>query len=149
ARGMLRCQTAIPVCRLTFTMDSTDAEATLADFGFRPETTAQGASLKGDLEWQPAPEDQWLASLSGTLSMRLADGTLQGWEQQDEGSADIRGQRFGLLAVPALVAGLDAREQRNLHFDHLQADFEVQNGQASTSNLHFDGDAEILMRGRT
>ncbi|MBV8806865.1 MAG: hypothetical protein JO042_17530, partial [Sinobacteraceae bacterium] len=29
------------------------------------------------------------------------------------------------------------------------ADFEVLNGQANTANLHFDGDAEILMRGRT
>jgi uncharacterized protein YhdP len=35
-----------------------------------------------------------------------------------------------------------------LHFAHLEADFELQDGQATTSNLHFDGDAEILMRGR-
>jgi uncharacterized protein YhdP len=51
--------------------------------------------------------------------------------------------------VPALVAGLDARESRDLNFARLEADFDVQDGQASTSNLHFDGDAEILMRGRT
>src|SRR4029077_7314589 len=56
---------------------------------------------------------------------------------------------FGLLAVPALVAGLDAREQHDLHFARLEAHFVVQDGQANTSNLHFDGDAEILMRGRT
>src|SRR6185437_2230122 len=28
-------------------------------------------------------------------------------------------------------------------------DFDVHDGEAATSNLHFDGDAEILMRGRT
>jgi uncharacterized protein YhdP len=64
---------------------------------------------------------------------------------------------FALLAVPALVSGLDApgaagasltKEQHPLHFAHLEADFELQDGQATTSNLHFDGDAEILMRGR-
>ena len=68
-----------------------------------------------------------------------------------------RSQPFALLAVPALVNALDApgaagasltKEQPELHFDHLEADFELPDGQATTSNLHFDGDAEILMRGR-
>ena len=34
-------------------------------------------------------------------------------------------------------------------FARLDADFELADGEASTSDLHFDGDAEILMRGRT
>jgi len=36
-----------------------------------------------------------------------------------------------------------------LHFASLEAGFDVSDGKASTSDLHFDGDAEILMRGRT
>ena len=36
-----------------------------------------------------------------------------------------------------------------LRFSRLEGDFELSAGQATTSNLHFDGDAEILMRGRT
>src|SRR5690606_31112555 len=36
-----------------------------------------------------------------------------------------------------------------LRFRRLEADFELREGQAYTANLHFDGDAEILMRGRT
>jgi uncharacterized protein YhdP len=161
AHGVMRCQTALPQCRLTFTLESTDASATLADFGFRPEISASGATLKGDLEWRP--EGDWLSSLRGTLGMRLADGMLHGSDRDGHGglergataAADMPGVEaaqlpsFGLLAVPALVAGLDARESRDLHFDRLEADFEVQDGQANTSNLHFDGDAEILMRGRT
>ena len=35
-----------------------------------------------------------------------------------------------------------------LHFVRLTADYEVRDGQAVTPGLHFDGDAEILVRGR-
>jgi uncharacterized protein YhdP len=246
ANGVLRCETAVLVCRLTFMVDSTDAAATLADFGFTPDLAASAASLNGDVEWHPTSDQSWLASLRGTLSMRLADGTLRpvgindgdmrpgdGREantvtrdanlaireasagpfaaltdvggafgsgrgedinargagatvvtaeadagmREREGTgatagaeADIWGRAaatvpsddavphpFALLAVPALVSGLDApgaagasltKEQQPLHFAHLEADFDLRDGQATTSNLHFDGDAEILMRGR-
>jgi uncharacterized protein YhdP len=225
ARGTLHCQTAMPTCRLTFTVDSTDAAATLEDFGFKPDLTASAASLSGEAEWRPAPGQPWLAGVQGTLNLRLADGTLRptgtaqsvdahsvgrsaeahadgaeaarggrssgahsgadGGTVADGGSAvgtdvwthtasapggdvwaripsamdgdDERPQPFALLAVPALVNALDApgaagasltKEQPALHFDHLEADFDLADGQATTSNLHFDGDAEILMRGR-
>jgi uncharacterized protein YhdP len=240
AHGVLRCQTAMPVCRLTFMVDSTDAAATLTDFGFTPDLTATAASFNGEVEWHPTPEQPWLASLQGTLSMRLADGILRpsgsnawsnsgdpqqgdarsgrdrdnvgvrepavgvregnmgpftavtdvgpsvlsghvdgtdAWDAAFVGggtaapagadtwgltgavaTAEDTGRRpFALLAVPALVSGLDApgaagasltKAQQPLHFAHLEADFELRDGQAMTSNLHFDGDAEILMRGR-
>jgi uncharacterized protein YhdP len=160
AHGVLRCQTAMPVCRLSFMVESTDAAATLTDFGFTPDLAATAASLNGDVEWHPSDEQPWLASLRGTLSMRLADGALRGPQPAGEGDGEMATapRPFALLAVPALVSGLDApgaagasltKEQRQLHFAHLEADFELQSGQATTSNLHFDGDAEILMRGRT
>jgi uncharacterized protein YhdP len=192
AHGVLRCQTPMPVCRLTFMIDSTNAAATLAEFGFTPDLVARAASLNGDVEWHPSAEQSWLASLRGTVGMRLADGTLTnvrrveetptaGLRENDHAGAAVGGRDvwgadgvnadaglaalsgdagmhpFALLAVPALVSGLDApgaagasltKQQRPLHFDHLEADFELQDGQATTSNLHFDGDAEILMRGR-
>jgi uncharacterized protein YhdP len=87
--------------------------------------------------------------------MRLADGTVRGW-QRPLGGDDA--WPFALLAVPALVGGLDEpgsagvsleRAQHELRFARLDADFALRDGQATTSNLHFDGDAEILMRGRT
>ncbi len=200
AHGVLHCQTAMPECRLTFMVDSTDAAATLTDFGFTPDLAASTASLNGDVEWRPTAEQPWLASLQGTLSMRLADGTLRpalhkegdvreasagpvaaltdvggafvaasagpgpyagtGPDVDAEAAAfsdDVAPHPFALLAVPALVSGLDApgaagtsltKEQQPLHFAHLEADFDLHDGQATTSNLHFDGDAEILMRGR-
>ena len=185
ARGTLHCQTAMPTCRLTFTVDSTDAAATLEDFGFKPDLTASAASLSGEAEWRPTPGQPWLTGVQGTLNMRLADGTLRpaGTAQSAEAHSGVDGtvadggsaagtdvwartaadtdtaspQPFALLAVPALVNALDApgaagasltKEQPALHFDHLEADFDLADGQATTSNLHFDGDAEILMRGR-
>jgi uncharacterized protein YhdP len=36
-----------------------------------------------------------------------------------------------------------------LRFSSLEAGFDLSHGEATNSNLHFDGDAEILMRGRT
>jgi uncharacterized protein YhdP len=187
ARGGLHCQTAMPTCRLTFAVESIDAAATLQDFGFAPDLAASAASVNGEVEWHPVVGQPWLAGVQGTLSMRLADGSLRKADVADTraqpiaavadagavrpaAEADVdatrpaltaeagtaRPQPFALLAVPALVSALDApgaagsslREQQPLHFDHLEADFDLQDGQATTSNLHFDGDAEILMRGR-
>jgi len=266
ARGVLHCQTAMPICRLSFKVDSTDAAVTLADFGFRPDVSASAGSVNGDVEWRPMPDGPWLASLKGTVSMRLADGSLRGLQRDAASDIDagefaragdagraaplsgaeraagaergvgversagvplsgaertagadraagadwaagaVRGaatpwaatstergagpasaaaaasdadgtfsttqvatadanprpiptRPFALLAVPALVSGLDApgattaaagltKEQHELHFARLEADFDLHDGEATTSNLHFDGDAEILMRGR-
>jgi uncharacterized protein YhdP len=189
AHGTMHCQTVMPTCRLTFTVDSSDAAATLEDFGFQPDLTASSASFNGEFEWHPAPGQPWLAGIEGNLTMRLADGSLrpvthasrsveasalENGAPAGHGSAagtddvwasvaataegdDGRRQPFALLAVPALVNALDApgaagasltKEQPALHFDRLEADFNLADGQATTSNLHFDGDAEILMRGR-
>jgi AsmA-like C-terminal region len=327
AHGVLHCQTAAPTCRLKFVVDSTDAATTLEDFGFKPDLTASSASLNGEVEWHSTSGQPWLAGVQGTVTMRLADGTLRNSSDRalqsplaglgnpdtlardtldgprdapsvaaaagtgaagtgagrhgsapvarngireaaaapfatltdigdgagdahdlnasptnadtrsaveapptdadkrfaveasptnadkrsatarassrssalasvetsvgsptgpdaptrngldvtaaDVGSAAVtdvwsrtaaasdadnaRPQPFALLAVPALVSALDApgaagssltKQQPALHFDHLEADFDLADGQATTSNLHFDGDAEILMRGR-
>jgi uncharacterized protein YhdP len=152
AHGSLHCQTDSPTCLLSFAVDTSDAGATLEDFGFTPELAAARGSLTGDLEWHSAAEQPWLASLRGTLSLRLAAGTLLG------GAENRAGRPFALLAVPALMGGLNepgaagvplTQQHQELRFASLEADFEVRDGQATTSNLHFDGDAEILMRGRT
>ena len=149
--GTVRCQSA--ACRLKFNLDSSDAAATLEDFGFRPDMTAARAVLDGDLEWQLRSDQPVLATVVGRLNMRLEDGTTRA----DPGP-DLGGRPFALLSVPALVSGMGQPTPRDasspapeseLRFSRLEADFELSAGEASTSNLHFDGDAEILMRGRT
>jgi uncharacterized protein YhdP len=135
-RGTLHCRDG--TCRLQFSLDSHDAAATLSAFGFRPDLGASYAQLQGELQWpQPAPAS--LATLDGRLHMQLEQGVTRA------ARADAAGVPFALLAVPALTAGMSP----GLNFSRLTADFVLHDGQAMTSDLHFDGDAEILVRGRT
>jgi uncharacterized protein YhdP len=165
-------------CRALFTLESSDAAATLADFGFRPDVSAARAAVSGQLQWQPDSPRPWSATLTGRLSLNLADGETLAAAASDErrsrmveaatGEATIgqpaesppgmgqptMGQPFALLAVPALVDAMKTLQPggapaHDLRFTRLDADFELADGEASTSDLHFDGDAEILMRGRT
>ncbi|HEX4648252.1 MAG TPA: DUF3971 domain-containing protein [Steroidobacteraceae bacterium] len=144
SEGSVHCRDA--ACRVRFSLDSRDAAATLRAFGFRPDLTASHARLEGELQWpqQGAPS---LATLDGRLHMQLEQGVTR------SGAAGAGGSPFALLIVPALTAGLRAENRDGilpeLGFSRLTADFAVHGGQATTSNLHFDGDAEILVRGRT
>lgn len=156
ANAALRCRTSIAQCRLAFRIESSDAAETLLDFGLSADVTARSASLSGDLGWQSPPDRLRLAGLHGTISLSLADGAVRSPAPRTEPAAS--GQPFALLAVPALIRGLDVGGaagnpltggRGDLRFAQLSADFEVADGSAVTSNLHFDGDAEILMRGRT
>jgi uncharacterized protein YhdP len=79
--------------------------------------------------------------------MRFEDGTARHLDEAE-------GRAFPLLTVPALLSGMARPDVAGapagpLKFKRLDAQFELHDGQAFTSDLHFDGDAEILMRGRT
>jgi len=209
--GSLQCEPSMSTCRALFTLESSDAAATLADFGFRPDVSAARAAVSGQLQWQPDSPRPWSATLTGRLSLNLADGQTLAAAASDErrprlgeaatdeagqptvgqlamgqlaarqpgagqfaasqpgvgqlamgqppGSQPAKGQPslgqpFALLAVPALVDAMKTLQPggapaHDLRFTRLDADFELADGEASTSDLHFDGDAEILMRGRT
>jgi uncharacterized protein YhdP len=131
-------------CSLGFSLESADAAAALAAFGFTPDVSANHARFEGQLSWSPQAAAP-LATLGGRLHMRLEDGAM--------GSAgDAPGVPFALLSVPALLAGLspESTDPRPpaLRFSEFSADYEVRDGEAVTPGLHFDGDAEILVRGR-
>jgi uncharacterized protein YhdP len=144
--GSMHCQGAS--CRLKFTLDSRNGAATLEDFGFRPELTAAKATLEGDLQWQVRDDQPPLATLAGRLNMHLEDGVTRA-----DPDPHPQGMPFPLLLVPALVNGMghpmSESEPHALRFARLDGDFDFAAGEAVTSNLHFDGDAEILMRGKT
>jgi uncharacterized protein YhdP len=167
ATGSLQCSASMSTCRALFTLESSDAAATLADFGFRPDVSAARAAVSGELQWQPDSQQPWPATLTGRLSLKLADGQTRAAEfaagrpgmdspilGQPAVGQPAMGQPFALLAVPALVDAMQVLQEgkapaHDLRFARLDADFELADGEASTSDLHFDGDAEILMRGRT
>jgi uncharacterized protein YhdP len=142
ARAHAHCTAML--CRARFALASADAAASLAAFGLRPEVSATDARLEGELQWAPqAPVP--LASLDGHLHMELSSGLVHA-----AGGGVAPGMRFALLSVPALLASAPAGAEapRALGFARLTGDFEVHDGQATTPGLHFDGDAEILVRGR-
>ena len=131
-------------CSLSFRLESADPAEALVAFGFTPEVSARHARFEGQLNWWPRAAAP-LATLGGSLHMRLEDGTM--------GLAgDAVGVPFALLSVPALLAGLSPEstdlQPPALHFSEFSADYQVRDGEAVTPGLHFDGDAEILVRGR-
>ncbi len=158
----VRCRSTA-VCRATFELESRDAALTLRDFGFRGDVASEHALLKGDLEWpgELAPlNPAWLASVTGNLSIELANGAIRALP-------DDPGVPFALLLVPALLSESPAQieddeaakqgeadEPRDLppapglEFARLSADYSLRDGTATTSDLHFDGPAEILLNGR-
>jgi uncharacterized protein YhdP len=140
----ISAQCAAPLCRAHVSLASTDAAASLSAFGLRPDVSAADARLEADVQWSPqAPVP--LATLAGHLHMDLTNGFVHA-------GAPAEGIPFALLSVPALLAGGPAAGAtdvpRALEFARLTGDFELHDGQAITSGLHFDGDAEILVRGR-
>ena len=136
-RGALKCHDG--ACRAGFNLASHDAAATLARLGFRADLRAARLAASGDLEW-PMSGAAILADARGELHVELDDGLARGVTP-----AEAPGRALGLFAVPGLLAGLGLPQ---LPFARLSADFGVAGGQAVTSNLHLDGDTEILMRGR-
>jgi uncharacterized protein YhdP len=148
AQGSIECSADVARCEGRFELASDDASATLADLGFRPELNATRGSLSGRLTWQPRAERSWLETATGEISMRFEDGAARHVD-------DVESRPFPLLTVPALLSGMAAAQVTGgapagaLHFKRLDAQFELRDGEARTTDLHFDGDAEILMRGRT
>jgi uncharacterized protein YhdP len=145
--GSIECTADVSSCEGQFALTTDDAAATLADLGFLPELNATRGSLSGKLKWQPRAERPWLETATGDLTMHFEDGVTRHLDDAD-------GRRFPLLTVPALLSGM-ARPgvatvpAEPMRFKRIDAQFELRDGQAFTSDLHFDGDAEILMRGRT
>ena len=147
-QARVRCEASGP-CRMRLELNSRDTAASLADFGFRSDLRAASAAFEGELEWAPGVGTSaraWLAGLSGHLSLALGAGTLE---------AAARTQPpFALLAVPQLLrdssvaSGITDPQATPLAFSRLSAEYELHDGNAFTSNLQLDGDAEILMSGR-
>jgi uncharacterized protein YhdP len=131
-------------CSLSFRLESANPAEVLAAFGFAPDVSASHARLEGQINWEPQANAP-LATLGGSLHMQLEDGTMGS-------TGDAAGVPFPLLSVPALLAGLSPEptdlRPPTLRFSELSADYLVRDGEAVTPGLHFDGDAEILVRGR-
>jgi len=138
-RATLACARPMDSCRAGFELTSEDSAATLAALGVRADVSAARGELRGELVWPArvvASPREWLAGVSGTLHLTVADGALE------PHAADHR-QPLSLLPLTALLA-----ERDPLRFTQLSADYTLKSGSAYTANLHLDGDVEVLMSGR-
>lgn len=147
--GSMQCAAGLETCNAKFEVNTDSAARALTELGFRPEIAATKGVLTGQLTWQPRADRPWLETAAGHVSMRFDEGIVRP-------SVSASGHPFPLLTVPALLIGIarppgpeQAMPSGELRFKRLDAEFELRDGQAYTSDLHFDGDAEILMRGRT
>ena len=147
----VRCSSA-GACRAQFELASRDAAASLRAFGFRGDVTSRRAVFKGEVQWSrdlPALEQAWLASATGHLTVTLTDGTVRT-------APEDSGVPFALLGVAALLSDSPARlgvaspgaAAPALAFSRLSADYALRDGTLSTSDLRFEGDAEILLDGQ-
>ncbi|HYM28088.1 MAG TPA: AsmA-like C-terminal region-containing protein, partial [Steroidobacteraceae bacterium] len=131
-------------CSAQLSLDSHDVAATLAALGLRGEISAARGLASARLQWSPGAPSA-LASLDGDLHMQLEEGATRV-------AAAEPGMPLALLPVPALMAALGAPlpagADPGLHFARVTAGFALHGGEATTADLHFDGDAEIMMRGR-
>jgi uncharacterized protein YhdP len=145
--GNVQCAAGLATCDVKFAMTTDSAARALVDLGFRPDIAATQGTLSGELTWAPRAAGSWLETASGNVKMRFDDGIARG-------GIAAPGHPFPLLTVPALLTaiasptGPEGLPSGELRFKRLAAEFERRDGQAYTSDLHFDGDAEILMRGR-
>ncbi|HTT02529.1 MAG TPA: AsmA-like C-terminal region-containing protein [Steroidobacteraceae bacterium] len=145
----VRCESIGP-CRVRLELSSRDAAASLKDFGFRSDLSAASGALQAELAWTPRSVNSvraWVAGLSGQLSLTLGAGRVQPGAHTEPA--------FALLAVPELLRDssaafgiTDAQARPTLAFSGLTAEYQLHDGSAFTSNLHLDGDVEILMSGR-
>jgi uncharacterized protein YhdP len=137
ARGTFACQAAR--CRARVSLATRDAGAMLGRLGLRPDLTAAHGTVSAELAW-PQSAAPTLADVSGTVHVELEDGVAQG-----SAHPGAPGTPPGLFAVPGLIAAIGLPQ---LPFTQLSGDFSLGGGEARTSNLHLDGDTEILLRGR-
>lgn len=145
--GSVQCAPRLARCTAQFHVHTDSAARALADLGFRPDVAAASGVMSGEISWQPHTVRPWLETAAGHVSLRLDDGIVRT-------GVNSASEPFPLLTVPALLTamsrpGPQAVSTSEMRFRRLDAEFDIQDGDASTSNLHFDGDAEILVRGRT
>jgi uncharacterized protein YhdP len=145
-RGMARCGGTPLECRVRLQIASTDAAATLRDFGFADEVAASRARLTAELvlplAGAPGP---LLARASGRLALEVSAGRIMARPGADS---------FPLLAMAPLYAPelpeapLSPGRGVGPEFDLLTASFEVEGGVASTADFRLAAtDYEVLARG--
>ncbi|MEO0575858.1 MAG: YhdP family protein [Pseudomonadota bacterium] len=132
--------------QLTAQIRSTDVTRMMTQLGYAPGINANDLTSDIAVSWAGGPDDDFLGSLDGEVSVTVVDGTL---EEVDPGA----GRVVGLISIAELPRrlSLDFRDvfKKGFNFDTLKGDFRIVNGDAYTCNLSLEGaSADVGIIGR-
>jgi uncharacterized protein YhdP len=123
--------------RIAFTLDTSDAGATLGRFGMAGAVAGGKGKLEGKLDWSGSPFDIDYASLGGTLALRVENGRFLKVDNRGAG------RLLTLLSLQSLSRTLltDTRENfgEGFSFSVIKADATVARGVMSTENFSMTG----------
>ena len=132
---------------------STNVSNLLSSFGFDVRNFVSGnGRLDFNLNWADAPYTPTLASMNGSARLDLGMGRIVDIGQENGAKMDLGRMLsiFSLQTIPRRLA-FDFSDvfQKGYSFDYVRGDFTLQNGDAHTSNLLFDGPvARVGINGR-
>lgn len=105
-----------------------------------------------DLNWRDAPMNPSMASMSGTLSIKLGPGRIVNLGDSTEAKLGL-GRLLNVLSLQSIPRRLSLNFSdlfgNGYSFDRMEGDFRLQNGNAYTDNMQIEGAvAHVSLAGR-
>lgn len=123
------------------TLKSASFGALLDDLGFTSQLKQTDANIEFDLNWPAAPQSYANRVLNGSLHLRTGKGRLLDLEPGV-------GRVFGLLSLGTIQRRLqlDFSDllQKGMSFDKIRGHYQIEQGQAVTSDFYLEGPAARL-----
>ena len=139
--------------RLHGKASSMNVSAFLNDLGFNVHNfVSSNGNLDFDLNWSSSPLSLSLDTMNGQASLDMGKGRIVEVSQASDAKMDFGRMLnlFSLQSIPRRLS-LDFSDvfMKGYSFDTLKADFKFTRGDASTSNMRFDGTlARVEIRGK-
>lgn len=132
---------------------SSNVTELLNSWGFESTgLVAKQGNLKFNLNWAGAFFNPAVASMSGTLSLKIGEGRIIHLSDADNAKLGF-GRMLNILSLQSIPRRLTLNFsdlfEKGYSFDYLRGDFSLQSGNAYTENMGLDGPvAKIEMFGR-
>jgi uncharacterized protein (TIGR02099 family) len=109
-------------------------------------------NIKFDLNWPGVPHQPTLATLSGSLAVKLDKGTVTHLSDTTNTKIGL-GRLLNILSLSSMPQYLSLDfshlSQQGYNFDGMSGDFTFRNGNAYTDNMRFNGpEAKVSIKGR-
>ncbi|MDZ7804142.1 YhdP family protein [Thiohalophilus sp.] len=133
--------------QVNYDLSSPNLGQLLDNLGFAAIIGGGELKSRGELHWRAPPIGFEPGLLTGEISMQIQDGSLV---NVNPGAGRLLGL-FSLSALPRrLMLDFSDTFQEGFHFDRMQGDFELRDGNSYNKALKIDAPgAKILIQGRT